>query len=124
MAGTLTISTLSDGTNSTNSTQIIKGSGRAWVSYNGSTLAIANSYNVSSVTRSSTGDYTVTFTTAMPSNAYSAVATCHNPGVAVGIANFADQLASRSASSIRLVTYNDGGGVQNATIVDAAFFAY
>jgi len=58
MAGTLTISTLSDGTNSTSSTNCIKGSARAWVNYNGSGAAIRNSYNVSSITVNGAGDYT------------------------------------------------------------------
>ena len=65
MAGTLTISTLSDGTNSTSSTNCIKGSSQAWVRYNGTAQTITSSYNVSSVTYNSTGDYTVNFTTAL-----------------------------------------------------------
>jgi len=65
MAGTLTISTLSDGTNSTSSTNCIQGSAKAWVNFYGiSAGTIRASYNVSSVTRNGTGDYTVTFTNA------------------------------------------------------------
>jgi hypothetical protein len=64
MAGTLTISTLSDGTNSTSSTNCIQGSAKAWVNFNGSSGSINASYNTSSVTRNSTGDYTVNFTNA------------------------------------------------------------
>jgi hypothetical protein len=65
MAGTLTISTLSDGTNSTSSTNCIKGSAKAWISFVGSSASIYNSYNVSSVTRNSTGNYTVNYTNAL-----------------------------------------------------------
>lgn len=67
MAGTLTISTLSDGTNSTSATNCIQGSAKAWVNFNGASGAsptIRASYNVSSVTRNSTGNYTVSFTNA------------------------------------------------------------
>jgi hypothetical protein len=64
MAGTLTISTLSDGTNSTSATNPIKGSAKAWVQFQGASGTINASYNVSSVTRNSTGDYTVTYTNA------------------------------------------------------------
>jgi hypothetical protein len=72
MAGTLTISTLSDGTNSTSATNPIRGSARAWVNFNGTgTVAINNSYNVSSITDNGTGDYTINFTTAMPNANYS-----------------------------------------------------
>jgi hypothetical protein len=73
MAGTLTISTLSDGTNSTSATNPIRGSAKAWVNFAGSTGAInGTSFNVSSVTRNSTGQYTVNFTTAMPNANYCA----------------------------------------------------
>ena len=72
MAGTLVITTLSDGTNSTSSTNCIQGSARAWVNFNGVTTAsIRASYNVSSVTRNGTGDYTVNFTTAFSNANYS-----------------------------------------------------
>jgi len=73
MAGTLTISTLSDGTNSTSSTNCIQGSAKAWVRFAGATGTIAGSYNVSSVTRTSTGYYTINFTNSMANANYSAV---------------------------------------------------
>jgi len=85
MAGTLTISTLSDGTNSTSSTNCIQGSAKAWVRFTGSTAAIAGSYNISSVTRNSTGYYTVAFTTAMANANYcatTAVSTTAGTGAA------------------------------------------
>jgi len=76
MAGTLTISTLSDGTNSTSSTNCIQGSAKAWVNfgYSGGTLTVNKSFNVSSVTRTATGNYTVTMTNAMADANYSMVA--------------------------------------------------
>jgi len=69
---TLTTTTISDGTNSTSATNPIKGSARAWVNFNGSTAAIRGSYNISSVTRVGTGDYTVNFTNALPDANYCA----------------------------------------------------
>lgn len=74
MAGTLTISTLSDGTNSTSSTNCIQGSAKAWVNFNGSTGAIRAAYNVGSITKNTTGDYTVNFTNAMSDANYAALA--------------------------------------------------
>ena len=45
---------------------------RAWVNFNGTgTVAIRASGNVSSITKNTTGDYTVNFTTAMPDANYS-----------------------------------------------------
>lgn len=71
MAGTLTISTLSDGTNSTSSTNCIQGSAKAWVRFVGSSGSINASYNVSSVTRNAAGNYTVNLTNALSDANYS-----------------------------------------------------
>ena len=72
MAGTLVVSTLSDGTNSTSATNPIMGSAKAWVNFNGTgTVAIRASYNVSSITDNGTGDYTINFTNALADTNYS-----------------------------------------------------
>jgi hypothetical protein len=79
MAGTLTISTLSDGTNSTSSTNCIQGSAKAWVNFNassGSSAVIRASYNVSSVTYNATGKYTVNFTNAFSDTNYLVSGSC------------------------------------------------
>jgi hypothetical protein len=46
------------------------GIAKAWVQFAGSTATINGSFNVSSITRSSQGKYTMTFTTAMPNANY------------------------------------------------------
>jgi hypothetical protein len=47
------------------------GIAKAWVNFNGTgTIAIRDSFNVSSITDNGTGDYTVNFTTAMPNANY------------------------------------------------------
>jgi hypothetical protein len=48
---------------------------RAWVNFNGSTASIRASGNVSSVTRNSTGNYSMSMSTAMPDANYSITAT-------------------------------------------------
>ena len=74
MPGTLVITTLSDGTNSTSATNCIQGSAKTWVSFVGTgTVAIRASYNVSSITDNGTGQYTVNFTNALPDANYAAV---------------------------------------------------
>ena len=73
MAGTLTISTLSDGTNSTSSTNCIQGSAKAWVNFNGSAATVTTNYNVSSITKTATGTYTVNFTNALTDANYSVI---------------------------------------------------
>lgn len=73
MAGTITAGTLSDGSNSTSTTNCIQGSAKTWVNFNGSpaTPTIAASYNVSSITKGGTGNYTVNFTNALSDANYS-----------------------------------------------------
>ena len=73
MAGTLVITTLSDGTNSTSATNCIQGSAKAWANYNGSTQTIRASFNVSSVTYNAVGDYSFNFTTAFADTNYTTV---------------------------------------------------
>jgi hypothetical protein len=77
MAGTITISTLSDGTNSTSATNPILGSSKAWANFAGATGTINGSFNVSSVTRNSTGNYTVAFTAALPNTNYAVATSCY-----------------------------------------------
>jgi len=69
---TLVAQTISNGKVSTSSANVIQGSAKAWVIYNGVTQTLINSYNVSSVTYNGTGDYTITFTNAMPNTNYCA----------------------------------------------------
>jgi hypothetical protein len=73
---TLVAQTISNGTVSTSSENVIRGSARVWVNFNGTgTVAIRASYNVSSITDNGTGDYTVNFTNALPDANYCAVVT-------------------------------------------------
>jgi len=84
MPGTLVITTLSDGTNSTSATNCIQGSAKAWVTYNGLTQAVLSSYNVSSVTRNATGQYTINFTNAFANTNYCWVASAGMSGSGQG----------------------------------------
>ena len=71
MAGTIVSDTLQDGAgNSTATTNAIQGSAKAWVNFNGSTAAIRASYNVSSITKNTTGDYFINFTNALADTNY------------------------------------------------------
>jgi len=68
---TLVAQTISNGTVSTSSANVIQGSAKAWASFAGVNGAVTASYNVSSVTRRSAGRYTVNLTNAMPNANYS-----------------------------------------------------
>lgn len=72
MAGQLTIDTLKASTGVLATQNGMTGIAKAWVNFNGTgTVAIRDSFNVSSITDNGTGDYTVNFTTAMPNANYS-----------------------------------------------------
>lgn len=67
MAGIIKAGTLTDGTNSVDTSTVCKGVAKVWVSFDGSTTTptIKASHNVSSITDNGTGDYTINFQTAM-----------------------------------------------------------
>jgi hypothetical protein len=80
MAGSLTISTLKDSSGVLATQNGMTGIAKAWVGID-STGAIlggagVGSFNVSLVTKNGTGDFTVTYTTALPNANYSIVTTC------------------------------------------------
>jgi len=103
MAGTLVITTLSDGTNSTSATNCIQGSAKAWVQFTGSSTAVVNgSYNISSVTTTATGYYTIAFTNAMPNANYSALM---SGGTVISGANSSQAIfTNNSAASVAPTT--------------------
>ncbi len=68
---TLVAQTISNGTVSTSSANVIQGCAKLWINFNGSTAAIRASYNVGSVTKNATGRYTINFTNAFADSNYS-----------------------------------------------------
>jgi hypothetical protein len=101
MAGTLVITTLSDGTNSTSATNCITGSARAWCNFNGNTSAITKSYNVSSVTVLGTGVYRFNFTNALPdANFTTVVGTARDSGTNFTCNGLLDQNNPQSTSNV------------------------
>jgi len=86
---------------------------RAWCYWN-SGGTISGSGNVSSVTVNGTGNYTVNFSTAMPSNNYCAVAsTGDSGGRGVNVAKVNDGIGTISASNVNITTVNQTGSSVN-----------
>jgi hypothetical protein len=127
MAGTLTISTLSDGTNSTSATNCIQGSAKAWVNFNGTgTVAIRASYNVSSITDNGTGDYTVNFTNAFADTNYAFVATGQrndavNPRAMVAAMGSSTYVYTTTTIRFK-TTPNDSSGAEDSLTMSVAVF--
>lgn len=127
MAGTLTISTLSDGTNSTSSTNCIQGSAKAWVNWNGTNGSVRTSYNVSSVTRSSAGIYAVNFTNAFSDANYAinvslsgVQVVSYAKAISLHMANATEVLPT--SSSFTLTTWNWNTSPGDSSYVYASCF--
>ena len=90
---------------------------RAWVNFDGSTSpgTIRGSGNVSSVSRTGTGAYTVNFTTSMPDANYSVVGIANADSRTVSIGNLL-------AGSAAMRTTNSAGALENQTLVAIAVF--
>jgi hypothetical protein len=92
---------------------------RAWVNFDGTATppTIRASGNVASVVRNSTGNYTITFTNAMPDANYvmngNSIQVGSGNGPIVAIATGTTPLAG----SINIVCTNDAGSVQNSSII-------
>jgi cytoskeletal protein RodZ len=93
---------------------------KAWVNFNGTgTVAIRDSFNVSSITDGGTGRYTVNFTTAMPNANYgSATSIGDTPLDCVLTVDLV------STSSFRITSYRIPTGVViDAALVSVAVFS-
>ena len=95
---------------------------RAWAYWN-SGGTISGSGNVSSVTVNGTGNYTVNFTTAMPSTTYCAVAsTGDSGGRGVNNAKVNDGIGTLSTSNVNVTTVNQSGTAVNNSYNYVAVF--
>jgi len=128
MAGTITISTLSDGTNSTSATNPIKGSAKAWCAFYGSGVqTITQSYNVSSITLISTGLYQIAYTTAFANGNNIAVGSLSQiGGVGYAFQPYSDEVNSANTNTtnyVQMVVAIRGAGSFNATLPSQVYAA-
>ncbi len=95
----------------------------AWVSFNGTgVVAINASLNVSSITDNGIGDWTVNFTSSLPSANYAPVITGGSSGtVSTPITFVRTNTTAPTASACRVGMANDAGTVQDGSVY-AAFF--
>ena len=102
---TLNVTNISDGTNSTSTTNVVQGSAKAWVNFNGiGTVAIRAQYNVASITDNGSGNYTVNFTTALTDADYCVNTTCSADGNGDNRSTGTDRTAN-TASSVRVYSF-------------------
>lgn len=123
MAGTVVVDTVKSSTTGAPVFQNTSGTAigqlaRAWAQFNGSTATVNGAFNVSSVTRVSTGYYNVNFTNNMPNVNYSTVGSQNNGQT---ITNY---YFTPTVSQVNVVTGNvTFSGFQDATIVCISVFA-
>jgi hypothetical protein len=113
---TLVAQTISNGTVSTSSANVIQGSAKAWVNFNGSfTVSIRASYNVSSITDNGDGLYTVNFTNALSDANYCAVIgtslSTANNGMITNLFTDNSTTIAPTTSGFRLMTALRSNGV-------------
>jgi hypothetical protein len=122
---TLVAQTISNGTVSTSSANVIRGSARAWVNYDLNSQTILASFNVSSVTLTFTGQFTINFTVAFPSaNSYAVSATCKGVAASFSGVIAENHDATRSASALpMLCSRRDNGGSFNSTFAGVSVFS-
>lgn len=114
-AGTITIDTLSDGTNSTSATNPIRGSAKAWVNFNLATSAVRQSFNVSSITYIGTANAQVNFTNAMTDANFAALTNCET-GTAI------PNVTGYNASYVQVYFPYYNGPFVNPSFVSVAVF--
>jgi hypothetical protein len=108
------------------------GAAKAWVNFNGTgTVAIRAAFNVTSITDNGTGDYTVTFTTALVDANYclslsgvNTTATTSNTSVGVGLTGGSntDNVQLKSTSQVRIFQKTGGGTFVDSQELSVAVF--
>jgi hypothetical protein len=114
MAGKVVVSTLNNDTGVLATQNGMTGIAKAWVNFAGASGSVNGSFNVGSVTRNSTGDYTVNFTTAMPNANYVAFSYITNAGSA---SQQMGTVGSQLTTSFRFTTVNPGVAFVDPTTV-------
>jgi hypothetical protein len=95
---------------------------RAWARWNGTNGVITSSYNVSSVTRNSTGDYTVAYTTALADANYAILTSGAGDTVYGGYGMYVQLKAAPTTTGCGIITRNNGGTYADQPSVQIAVF--
>jgi hypothetical protein len=107
--GAVTFDKLSD--SATESSNVQKRVAKAWLSYIGTTQTIESDFNISSVSWNSAGDYTINFENSMNNGNYAFATHGADTNNNTTIHTWGQgQNFSKSATSIRLQHYLNGGG--------------
>lgn len=101
---------------------------KAWVNfgYVASAIVVRSSFNVTSVTRNGTGDYTVTYTNNMPDANYAMIGTASDAASAASAPalslNVYNGTTGQTASSVRVVQEVSTGAANDRPVMCVAVF--
>jgi hypothetical protein len=98
---------------------------RAWINFNGTTATTRADFNVATLTDNGVGDYTITFTTAMPDANYAASGLGGAATLSGSQAGHALRFYNASvvlAGSCRLLNSGYGGGNVDHDVIAVSFF--
>ena len=120
---TLRVNTIQDASGGSANSNI-PGAAKAWVRFNGTNGTITTSQNVSSVVRNSTGDYTITFSSAFANTNYIMVGSASGAS-GVGVYCCESLSVAPTTTVFRLQTYYGyaSGSLMDAPKVAVAFIA-
>jgi hypothetical protein len=113
MAGTIVANQINTDTGLFSTNNAYSGIAKAWVQFAGSTGTISGSFNVSSVTRASTGTYTINYTTAMTNANYAVSFGSGNASGGVGVPR-AQAIGSISTTQLQFINAQ----ASNNTLLD------
>ena len=123
MAGRLVVTTLNNDTGVLATQNGMTGIAKAWVNFNGTAATVTQAYNVSSITRNTTGTYTINFTTNLASANYAVVGNSNLIGSAANSsATRSSSAGQRTVSSVQVETWLNGF-LADSTMVDVAVFS-
>lgn len=106
------------GTSSVSADTVLQGTAKAWFTLTGTgTIAGRDSFNIASYTDNGTGDYSASFSVAMPNANYCYVSAAEDASVALFATNFTS--SPKTVSSIRTNTRYVSDLTGNATPNDA-----
>lgn len=92
---------------------------KVWVNFNGTgTVAIRDDFNVTSITDNGTGNYTVSYTNAMPNANYAAVATIGSGSIASS--SESTQVINLTTTGVQVLVGSDGSSGSTYTYQDAS----
>ena len=118
--GTLLTDTINASTGLLATQNGMTGIAKAWANFNGTAGTVTNAFNISSITRNSTGLYTLSFTTAMPNANYMVNAT----GGSANRVLTCDNATTANTTSAFVIRQTDlSGTVQDYTIMYCSVFS-